>query len=182
VLLAPAWLLGAGIALARHWDRINSILNKFATRVLQERRLILAIYSDVLSRLPRRMRVRFESLGSYVRSIVNELEERTPRPDRLADESVQLIQLVVLVYAMDDLLREGSRAARAAVGQFRETGMAGFTVGTSVFEGENANVTLGEDLSRGLRLSLPLEVLELVDSASGIGSLTRTLVERARRG
>jgi hypothetical protein len=116
-----------------------------------------------------------------VRATVTDLEETTPLEDRLSEEWRQTIQLVVLVYALDNLLREGSRAARGAVRQFQATGMVGFTVGKSVFTEENANVRLGEDLAAELRSRLPARVIELVESASGVGTLIATLVGIARR-
>jgi hypothetical protein len=59
--------------------------------------------------------------------------------------------------------------------------MVGFTVGKSVFTEENANVRLGEDLAAELRSRLPARVIELVESASGVGTLIATLVGIARR-
>ena len=96
---------------------------------------------------------------------------------------MQLVQLVVLVYALDFLFQEGTRAATMAVAEFEKLGISGFKIGSAEFEGENENVMRGRNLSQALRRSLgDSPALKLIQSETEIKSLILRLMRLVRHG
>ncbi len=143
----------------------------------------MANEKDLLIALPRRLRIRLESIGSYVTAIVHELDAPRQKANRLKREQIQQIQLVVFIYALDHLLQEGTNAAIGAVDTFKALGLGGFSVGSTSFAERNRNVNRGQELSLALRSAIEnQELLNLIDNARGIGSLIRESYEEVRRG
>ena len=114
----------------------------------------MATIQQLISKLPYRLRARFDSLGSFVQSIVDEQEINTPPRDRLARSDIQTIQLVVFVQFLNFFFLEGTRAAIRAVDEFAPLGVSGFRIGSALFEERNENVMRGETLSESLRTAL----------------------------
>jgi hypothetical protein len=102
---------------------------------------------DLINLLPRRLRTRFEGLGGYVGSI---LEEEMSE-HKLSTEALQLVQFVAFVGALDQFLRGGTRAATQAVDLFAELGIKGFRIGSETFAERNEAVMRGTRLSEALR-------------------------------
>lgn len=117
----------------------------------------MARLSDIVNMLPYRMRGRFESLGSYVHAIIEEEQQSAEKPFRLSRDEIQQIQLVVVVSRLHDFFREGSGAARNAVGVFDSLGIPGFSVGNTRFEGRNTNVVRGDRLAQSLRKRIDIQ-------------------------
>lgn len=114
-------------------------------------------YSQIVNMLPYRLKARFESLGGYVQSLIDEQESGVGRRGRLSSDDVAFIKLLVFVGTLDQFFREGSTAARSAVRRFESLGMKSFKVGSTEFKGNNEHVRRGDTLSHQLRtLVLPL--------------------------
>ena len=156
---------------------------------------------ELIQLLPFRMRPRFESLFHYVRTIIQEelqrqreqpsarIEPREQAADQrgqrrhLAKVDTQLIQLIVLIYALDQLFVEGTRAAQSAVDRFETLGVPGFVLGSSEFSGRNENVVRGQELSQALRKSIRnRQLLRLMGSARGVKDLVITLMGEMSNG
>lgn len=103
---------------------------------------------------------------------------------RLSREATQTIKLAVLVYALEQLFAEGSRAARGAVREFESLGLSGFQVGSQTFEGENENVVRGDLLAMSLREAFDNEGLigAEIRRAQGVRDLVINLRRRLRHG
>jgi hypothetical protein len=112
---------------------------------------------DWLSFLPRTLRLRFEGLGSYVNSVI----EDARLEDELHKEDVEVIHLLSFLRTLDDLFREGTEAATRAVDAFQAIGIANFSIGSETFAGRNDAVMRGENLAVALRTvvreALPLD-------------------------
>jgi hypothetical protein len=100
-----------------------------------------------LKTLPRKLQQRFDGLGKYVRAVLEEVNLR----DKLTRDAVERIHVLVFVRALDELLREGTNAAIAAVDALSALGVDSFKVGQERFSGRNDAVMRGESLSNRLR-------------------------------
>lgn len=114
----------------------------------------MASYSDIVKILPYRIRSRCDSLGAFVKAVLDEEDHNREQVDKLTTDDIQLIQLLVLVGFLDSFFEDGTTAARSAVRRFEDLGVRGFTVGRKAFEGDNENVRLGEELAKELRDTL----------------------------
>jgi hypothetical protein len=140
-------------------------------------------YRELVNQLPHRLRVRFESLSAYVKSIIDEEEQNVPDTKKLNQDAVQSIQLLVFAHTLNHFFQEGSRAARSAVATFEALGVSGFTVGSTTFEGDNENVQRGDVLSRELQDSLSaVSAFDPQHSALGVRQLTRRLMKQLKNG
>lgn len=154
---------------------------------------------ELIQLLPYRLRSRFESLSHYVRVVIREevQRERDQRTrgrrsedfasdrvlPRVTSADIQLIQLIVLIYALDQLFVEGTQAAQGAVDRFSSLRMDGFVLGRAEFVGRNENVMRGQALSDALRESIRNpRLLRLLKSARGIKSLVLAVMGELRNG
>ena len=139
-------------------------------------------YSDFIDLLPRRLKTRFESIGAFVDAVVQEREDSLPKEKRLKNDDIGIIKLAVLIFALQEFFREGSRAAVRAVDEFQALGVPGFKVGSSLFEGRNENVVRGDKLAEALReaVSDP-EILSAIDRTPRMRDLVLDLMRRVRR-
>jgi hypothetical protein len=64
---------------------------------------------------------------------------------------IQVIEQVAMACFLNHLLREGVNAARSAVHVLAESDIEGFTVGATLFSGENENVMRGARLAEALQ-------------------------------
>jgi hypothetical protein len=137
----------------------------------------------LVKELPRRLQLRFEALGGYVRGVVG--EEGAPsvlRGRPLSDDEVAFIQLLALVYSLDRFLRDGTRAARGAAKFFEGLGSDGFDVGKTRFTRNNEATNRGERLADGLRASITGTRFEqILLTSSSMRNLVRRLVKEMRR-
>lgn len=108
-------------------------------------------YSQLINMLPFRLRSRFESLGTYVQSVIDEDFAENPKLKRLTKDEVSTVKLLVFTSSLDHFFKEGSAAARLAVREFEKLQLSGFSIGTTVFEKDNENVRRGDTLSTRLR-------------------------------
>lgn len=143
--------------------------------------------TDFVRRLPYKLQSRFESLGRFVRSVIEELEfeNRTDKSTRIDRGKVQDIEVVVFAITLESFFRAGTQVASSAVQAFDTLDMRGFVVGTTVFEGENENVLRGSVLASDLRSRLEESIgpsTHLLRFEMGLRQLIRTLWEEARDG
>lgn len=110
--------------------------------------------SFIVSQLPQKLQRRFESLGGYIRGIIDEENSRLNRAETLSTEDVQLIQFAALIYSLDSFFRAGSRSARSAATTFEQFGLSGFQVGSTTFTKDNYNTRRGEMLANKLQESI----------------------------
>lgn len=98
------------------------------------------------------MKRRFDSIGSFVSSVVSSIEDKNgvPKKQRLSASTKSDITLLVFIFSLRHFLQEGSRAAASATNEAVALGLSGFSVGQQVFEPENDNVMRGERLAQGL--------------------------------
>lgn len=115
---------------------------------MAEGRLTIA---EIVNQLPQKLQSRFESLGSYVRGVIQEERERLERDITVDTEDIQFIQLAALIYLLDSFMRTGTVAARNASSIFEQFGLAGFEIGSSRFTQSNENTLRGERLAQNLR-------------------------------
>jgi hypothetical protein len=156
---------------------------------------------DVLDSMPYRLRNRFESLGSYIQGCIErsvaELERDIEREVVVRDgdqirrpgnpilqvpsfEAQQAIQMMSFAVAVSRFFRDGTRAASLATSTIESLGTPGFSVGSTVFEGENENVRRGEELHLSLSEAMEDERFEdLVVSQTPLGRIVRDLVRSA---
>lgn len=136
---------------------------------------------DIVSRLPYRLRNRFESLGAYVKAVIDEEQRGTQKNMKLKRDHVQLIQLIVFIHCLDDFLREGTNAARGAVEGLGRLGIDGFSVGSTEFSGNNENVARGEVLADQLRAAVAeMDLFNSLPSNVGPTQLTQELIRRIK--
>lgn len=100
--------------------------------------------SSIISQLPQNLQRRFESLGKYVRGIVDEESSKIDSRIILSTEEVQWIQLAALVFSLDSFFRAGTRSARNAATIFEQYDLTGFQVGSTVFTKDNYNTRRGD--------------------------------------
>jgi hypothetical protein len=118
--------------------------------------------------LPRSLQKRFDGLGSYVTSILEEAGL-----DGLSPDQRQLLQLIVFVRALDDLLLDGHRAATSAVATFKELGVERFSIGSDQFYEGSEAVLRGKNLSEGLRSSISdPHLIRIIDRSTSLRQLT----------
>jgi hypothetical protein len=143
----------------------------------------MASNNDLLNALPRRLRLRLESVGSFVTALLKEREAGLSQRSKLTRDQLQQIQLVVFIYVLDHLLQEGTNAAIGAVDTFKALGLQGFAVGSAHFADRNENVLLGQRLSQALRSAVvDQDLLDVIDEAQSIRSLTFAAYSEVRRG
>ena len=135
---------------------------------------------DIVSMMPRALQARFDSLTGYVSSVI---AEAVGADEPLPKERVKFIQLAALVYALDQFLRAGSRAARSASTTFEALGADGFTVGTTSFTKNGESTRRGERLADALRESIGDERMrETIASSSTMRDMIRTLARMGDPG
>jgi hypothetical protein len=136
--------------------------------------------ADIVRLLPKSLQARFTSLGGYVTAILSEVGPIDPP---LPDEQVQFIQLAALVYALDEFLRAGTRAAKSACSNFEALGAEGFAVGGTIFTKDGAATLRGERLATALRASIAEgRIKDAISSASSIRGLVKDLAWTLPRG
>lgn len=143
--------------------------------------------NDVLLLLPYRIRMRFASLANFVTTTIEHVENEWRRSRtgvrRLLKSDRDSIQGVVFVVAVSRFLRDGTEAASFAVDAFGSLGAAGFSVGTTEFEGRNTNVMRGEELYQSLQHALANDdVKRLCESTTPLGRIVKDLVEDRLHG
>jgi len=93
--------------------------------------------SSIVSQLPQRLQRRFESLGKYIRGVIDEESNNLDANIALSTEDTQLIQLAALIYLLDSFFRAGTSSARNAATTFEQFGLSGFQVGSTTFTRDN---------------------------------------------
>ena len=133
--------------------------------------------SFIVSQLPNKLQKRFESLGSYVRGLIDEESSRLDKKIVLSTEDIQLIQLAALIYSLDSFFRAGSSSARGAAIIFEEFDLSGFRVGTTTFTRENINTRRGDLLANKLRESIINSALGMaITNANSMRALISTMI------
>lgn len=133
--------------------------------------------SFIVSQLPNKLQKRFESLGKFVRGLIDEESSRLSTKIVLSTEDVQLIQLAALVYSLDSFFRAGSSSARSAATIFGEFELSGFQVGTTSFTKENVNTRRGDLLANRLSESIRNSTLgEFIRNSNSMRELISTMI------
>ena len=137
----------------------------------------------IVNQLPNRLQKRFESLGNFVRGIIDEESSKLKTKIVLSTEDVQLIQLAALIYSLDNFFRAGSSAARGAATIFEEFELSGFQVGLTNFTKENANTRRGDLLADKLSESIRNSVLgDFIRNSNSMRELISTMIREVKNG
>ena len=126
-------------------------------------------FSSVLNSLPHRIRNRFSGLPTYAKAIIEADEERLTKSQRTSRADMQQIQIIFQLILLDRFFQKGTEVAQLTVQELQAAGVNGFSVGTSLFEGENEAVMRGANLSIRLRAVVP-EIESLSQRFSGIAA------------
>jgi hypothetical protein len=138
--------------------------------------------TKIIERLPVKLKNRFQSLGSYVRNIIEEMTGNK-RQIHLSTEDIQLIQLAALIYSLDSFFRKGTKSAREASTIFEELGGEGFQVGSSIFTKNNENTQRGEILADDLRRVIDGSFIsQPIQDSYTMHQLIITLIRKINRG
>jgi hypothetical protein len=138
---------------------------------------------DTKYSLPRSLHNRLASIGSYVRSIVNEEEEGVSKRERLSRDEVETITHVVFACLLAQFFRAGSQAARSAVDEFARHGVSEFAIGSTVFSGRNENVLRGDTLADDLLRSLSnLPIQDLLQDTGSPREMVLNLMKKVKNG
>ena len=141
----------------------------------------MASISQIINSLPRPIRLRFDSIGGYVHSIISEEQESLPEEQHLTPQEIEFIKLVGFCYAANRFFREGTVAAQSAVDELQRFNIPGFQVGSTIFEGRNTNVMLGHTLAADLMRAFDGSPLEsFISSSRSITELVHVLARKVR--
>lgn len=133
--------------------------------------------SEIASLLPYTLRSRFNSLGPYVRGLLEAENYLLP------EDQVRTIHLAVFVYTLQEFLQAGTRAAKNAATTFEGLGIDGFSVGNTVFTKDNDATNRGESIARALIGALDGTAIGAhVASAQSMRSLVRAMAREYSRG
>jgi hypothetical protein len=139
--------------------------------------------SSIISQLPQNLQRRFDSLGKYVRGIVDEESSKTDTRVILSTEEIQLIQLAALVYSLDSFFRAGTRSARNAATIFEQYELPGFQVGSTVFTKDNYNTRRGDLLAENLQEAiLGTNLGKVIKNSSSMRGLISTMIREMNNG
>ena len=139
-------------------------------------------YKELLAAMPGGIRGRFLSLGRYVRDLVDEYQDKhqVPKRLRLRGDSLQSVQLAVLVYSLRKFLYDGAFAAEYAVTALKIVDVSGFMVGGTEFAEGNENVSLGRTIAKRLEDAVrEAPFWPHAESAQNMGSLVEALTKEA---
>ena len=142
--------------------------------------------NEISRQLPRVLQKRFESLGSFVRAVIDDELSRLNRgaatKHSLSTERIERIQLVALVYGLDTFLRAGTYAAKSAAHIFQSFDMTGFNVGAELFNVDNAATNRGLKLAVQLKQSLEgTPYARMITDARSMTKLIKALIREAVR-
>jgi len=139
--------------------------------------------SSIVSRLPQKIQNRFESLGGYIRGIIDEESNKSGVNIALSSNDVQSIQFAALIYSLDHFFRAGSSSARTAAMTFEQLGLQGFQVGSSHFTKDNDNTRRGDMLADKLRDSIGNSHMGIVIRNSiSMRDLISTMIREVNNG
>ncbi|MES2638089.1 MAG: hypothetical protein V4850_01345 [Myxococcota bacterium] len=134
--------------------------------------------SAIARLLPHSIRQRFNSLGPYVRGLLEAEGYAT-----LSRDHVETIHLAVFAYTLKEFLQAGTRAAKTAAEKFEEHGFPGFSVGNTIFTKDNGPTLRGDEIAALLARSLEGTTIgERVESAQSMKALVRGLAKEFSRG
>jgi len=139
--------------------------------------------AELRRELPPALKARFDSLGSFVTSVIQEIEKRgrVPEKRRTSADVKQDIALLVFIASLREFLREGSRAAAAAAEKAVSLGLSGFTVGRQTFTPDNENTRRGNMLADALWEQIEDNRLRnLLDSDRSLSRLIEVLYAVSR--
>jgi hypothetical protein len=133
---------------------------------------------DLINSLPRNYQIRFNSLGRYVRGLIEEEESEREQNLGLDNEDISFIQLAVFVFSLDDFLRAGTRAAQQASQTLEGYKIPGFQIGSTIFTKNNESTMRGEVLANQLRdVVADLPIGELIQNSSSIRNLVSRIIQ-----
>jgi hypothetical protein len=143
----------------------------------------MANFADIRNELPPSVRGRFDSLGSFVNTVIRDIEDRRQLAEsrRLPKEVRQDISLLVFVAGLRQFLMEGSRAATAAANEVASFEFSGFSIGNYVFTPDNENTRRGAVLAEELWARIEDHRLKnLLGSERSLSKLVEELYAVAR--
>jgi hypothetical protein len=112
-------------------------------------------FSSVLNSLPHRIRNRFSGLPTYAKAMIEADEGGLPKGQRTSPAEMQQIQIIFQLILLDRFFQKGTEVAKMTVKELQAAGVSGFSVGATLFEGENEAVMRGANLSIRLRTMVP---------------------------
>jgi hypothetical protein len=139
--------------------------------------------SSIISQLPHKLQIRFESLGSYVRGLIAEESIRLGTNIVFSTQNIQLIQLAALIYSLDSFFRAGSSSARTAATVFEQFDLSGFQVGLTTFTRSNHNTRRGEILASRLQETIVNSYLgTVIKNSSTMKDLISRMIREMNNG
>jgi hypothetical protein len=78
-----------------------------------------------------------------------------PKGQRTSPAEMQQIQIIFQLILLDRFFQKGTEVAKMTVKELQAAGVSGFSVGATLFEGENEAVMRGANLSIRLRTMVP---------------------------
>lgn len=139
--------------------------------------------SFIVSQLPQNLQKRFESLGSYIRGVIDEERSSVDKNINLSIEDIQLIQLAALIYLLNSFFRAGSSSARNAATTFEQFGLSGFQVGSTTFTRNNYNTRRGDFLADRLQEAIMDSHLGItIRNSTSMRDLISTMIREINNG
>lgn len=139
--------------------------------------------SEIVRAMPRTLQLRFQSVGGFVRGVLEEEAARAEHPFALTEDDIATIQLFTLCFLLDEFFRAGTRAAGSAARSLERFGLEGFTVGSQKFTKDSPETMRGERLADALRAVLQQSSLwSRYQGARTARELVRTLARELSHG
>jgi hypothetical protein len=106
------------------------------------------IYNDVIKLLPGKLRNRFNSLGAYVATIIEEYQSQhnVYGKKRLKNDQIQEIKVITFLKILREFLEDGVMATEFALNTFNDINIKGFKVGTTDFSKDADGTTINRKL------------------------------------
>jgi hypothetical protein len=133
--------------------------------------------SEIINQMPEEFQFRFTALRVCAQMLIDDVRAELHDTRDLAAEETELIQLALIIYSLDRLLRAGTRAARSATGTFECFGFQGFQVGSARFTSQSAETSRGELLADSLRDTIAGSLLsECIISSQSMRELVTRMI------
>lgn len=139
--------------------------------------------TEIIKLLPRPLQIRFNSIGSFVKAVVEEKEAQGGRKAQLSQEETDLIQLAAFIYSLNWFLTEGTKAAQATISTLDNFGLEGFLIGSTPFEKDNENTMRGKILAEAMMQNIgDPNLARRIQQATSMTSLIINLRNDLTRG
>ena len=131
------------------------------------------------NQIPAALRHRFDSLGGFVNSV---LEEKRIDEDRVLKQHREFIQIVVFITVLHRFLVQGAQAAKDTLEELKKHEIKSFAIGGAVFEEGSEELERGFVLARALLDSIrDPHVKAWVESEKPLAQIVDDLYRYVRR-